>query len=801
MILSTRIAMAAFPPIFRALPGQRGRRDPRAKWMDCGRAIFAVVVLTSFLSACSTTKDPVERSRAEFSGGDRTEAFIRLRQAVRDTPDNPALRAYYLRQRELLTAEHLADAERARAAGRLDEAARRYRKAQEIDPEHPRARAGLEAIEADRRRAAQFAEAEAAWARNDLATAERLVRALLAGAPNNARARRLLRDIEERAERRAPPAEALTGPLAKPVSLQFRDAPLRVVFEALSHAAGLNFVFDRDVRIDAPVTLFVRDSSVDEVIKLVAITQQIERKVLNANSVLIYPATPAKQRDYQELVTRSFYLANADAKQAQSLLKQLVKSKDLFIDEKLNLLVIKDTPQAVRLAERLLASLDVAEPEVMLEVEVLEVARSKLRELGLDFPDEIGYGLLRSQQQITQTQTAAGIVSEVVTLPGSEIAPGVVPRAQWGDLTGYVTNPALTLRLRAEDGDTNLLANPRIRVKNREKAKIHIGEKLPVFTTTSTANVGVSASVSYLDVGLKLDVEPAVTLDDEVAIKVALEVSNIVREVQGPSDSLAYQVGTRSAATVLRLRNGETQVLAGLISDEERRSAQRLPGLGDLPLIGRLFSSERNNASKTEIVLLITPRIVRNIVAPSLARADLPAGTDASIGAARLALGPTLPGSLGLWGSDAGAPSQAPDALPRGTPLPDDAPLLAPSATAPDGPAVLSLQAPSTARSGERIHVTLDLVVPGSIAGGEAILGFDPLRLEPAGGQPAGDGRISVDLPAGAEHVTVQVPFVVRPGTSGTVDISLEDATVRRSSGETTTPEGSGGAVSIEVTL
>lgn len=801
MILSTRVAMATFPPIFRIPPGQRGCRDPGAKWMDYGRAIFAVLVLTSFLSACSTTKDPIERSRAEFSGGDRTQAFARLRQAVRDMPNDPELRAYYIRQRELLTAERLADAERARAAGRLDEAARRYREAQEIDPDHPRARAGLEAIEADRRRAAQFAEAEAAWARNDLATAERLVRGLLAGAPNNARARRLLRDIEERAEHQAPLAEALSGPLAKPVSLQFRDAPLRVVFEALSHAAGLNFVFDRDVRIDAPVTLFVRDSSVDEVIKLVAITQQIERKVLNANSVLIYPATPAKQRDYQELVTRSFYLANADAKQAQSLLKQLVKSKDMFIDEKLNLLVIKDTPQAVRLAERLLASLDVAEPEVMLEVEVLEVARSKLRELGLDFPDEIGYGLLRSQQQITQTQTAAGIVSEVVTLPGSEIAPGVVPRAQWGDLTGYVTNPALTLRLRAEDGDTNLLANPRIRVKNREKAKIHIGEKLPVFTTTSTANVGVSASVSYLDVGLKLDVEPAVTLDDEVAIKVALEVSNIVREVPGPSDSLAYQVGTRSAATVLRLRNGETQVLAGLISDEERRSAQRLPGLGDLPLIGRLFSSERNNASKTEIVLLITPRIVRNIVAPSLARADLPAGTDASIGAARLALGPTLPGSLGLWGSDTGAPSQPPDALPRRPSLPDDAPPLAPPETAPDGPAVLSIQGPSTARSGERIHVTLDLVVPGSIAGGEAILGFDPLRLEPAGGQPAGNGRISVDLPAGVEHVTVQVPFVVRPGTSGTLDISLDEAIVRRSSGETTTPERSGGVVSIEVTL
>ena len=134
-----------------------------------------------------------------------------------------------------------------------------------------------------------------------------------------------------------------------------------------------------------------------------------------------------------------------------------------------------------------------------------------------------------------------------------------------------------------------MLANPRIRVKNREKAKIHIGDKLPVFTTTSTANVGVSASVTYLDVGLKLDVESNVTLDDEVSMKVALEVSSIVKEVTGPSNSLAYQVGTRSASTVLRLKNGETQVLAGLINDEERKSTSHIPGLGEIPIIGRAF--------------------------------------------------------------------------------------------------------------------------------------------------------------------------------------------------------------------
>ena len=160
------------------------------------------------------------------------------------------------------------------------------------------------------------------------------------------------------------------------------------------------------------------------------------------------------------------------------------------------------------------------------------------------------------------------------------------------------TNPLFLFQLRQQDGATSVLANPRIRVKNKEKARVHIGDRVPVITTTAAATGGfVSESVSYLDVGLKLEVEPLIYLEDEVGIKVALEVSNIAREMRSPSSStLTYQIGTRNAATTLRLRDGETQILAGLISDEDRRSADRVPGLGDLPVIGRLFSQTRDNS-------------------------------------------------------------------------------------------------------------------------------------------------------------------------------------------------------------
>ena len=170
-------------------------------------------------------------------------------------------------------------------------------------------------------------------------------------------------------------------------------------------------------------------------------------------------------------------------------------------------------------------------------------------------------------------------------------------------------------------------------MRNREKARVHIGEKLPIFTTTSTANVGVSASVSYLDIGLKLDVEPVIGLDNDVTIRVAMEVSNLLRQVPGPAGSLAYQVGTRVTSTSLRLADGETQVISGLINDEDRRSSAGVPGLATLPVVGALFGLNSTTRNKTEVVLLITPRILRVLNLPDAAITRMPGGTDASPGA------------------------------------------------------------------------------------------------------------------------------------------------------------------------
>lgn len=598
--------------------------------------------------------------------GRMDDGVQRLERAIREDPSDHELRAHYFRQRDLAVSQLLTLAEAERATQRLDSAQIIYQRVQKLDANNPRVRDGLASMAAQRRHEGLVREAEVLNGKGDAVGAERILRTVLAESPTHGDARRLLQTLRDRVAHTEVPAQSLNAAYSKPITLEFRDTPLKTVFEVIARSSGLNFVFDKDVKSDTKVTIFVRNTSIEEIVKLILVTNQLERKLLNENSVLIYPNTPAKTKDYQELVTRSFYLANADVKQAQALIRSLVKTKDIFADEKLNLLVIKDTPAAVRLAERLLESLDMAEPEVMLDVEVLELTRSKLQELGLRFPDQIGYGLL---QPTTSTTIVNGGVSQTSTNLGGTLAPGYVDLRNTGALTSFVSNPALMLNLKNQVGDGNLLANPRIRVKNREKAKIHIGDKVPVFTTTSTANVGVAASVSYLDVGLKLDVEPNVYLDDDVSIKVGLEVSSIVKEVSGPAGSLAYQIGTRSASTVLRLKNGETQVLAGLISDEERSSANRLPGLGDVPVLGRLFSSQMDNSSKTEIVLLITPRIVRNLARTQDVSATVPAGSELSVGTPALQVKKADARGLSLSTSPPGGPRPVAQPEPEPTPM------------------------------------------------------------------------------------------------------------------------------------
>jgi general secretion pathway protein D len=451
--------------------------------------------------------------------------------------------------------------------------------------------------------------------------------------------------------------------------------PVRTVFDVLGRAANLNFLFDKDTRTDQKTTIVVRDAQVDDVIRLILATNQLEEKVLNETTALVYPNTPQKLREYQDLVVKTFYLTNADVKQTANLIRTILKTRDIFIDEKLNMLVMKDTPNAVRLAEKLVAAQDLAEPEVMLEVEVLEVGVNRLLNLGLQYPTSVAWSLVGGGTTTTTNPgDTTGTGSTTTTTTGT---PGVFSLTEWlnrnSDMVRIaVSDPLFVLNLQKQDSDTNLLANPRIRVKNREKAKILIGERVPVLTTTAAATGGfVSQSVSYLDVGLKLEVEPLIYLDDDIGIKLGLEVSNITNTITTTGGTVTYQIGTRDTNTVLRLHDGETQILAGLINDEDRTTANKVPGLGDMPVLGRLFSNHNTTNTRTEIVLLITPRLIRNLVRPDASVIEFAAGTEASagggpLGGVSIAPPPFVPAPAAFTPPPQPAPSTA--ATPIGTP-------------------------------------------------------------------------------------------------------------------------------------
>ncbi len=559
-------------------------------------------------------QEALKQGQHLIEAGNEEQGLMRLEEALKHNPNDTELRNYYLRHRAVAVQRFLQAGDNARAAGQLDAAETAYQKAQRFDADNANVKAGLAAVARERASLSVVREAEEAYKRGELDTALNKAKEVLQANPTQRDARAIARKVEEQKMKAEQTSPQLAAALKDTITIELRDAPVRTVFELLSKKSGLNFVYDRDVPPDLRVTVFVKDTTIEEVIRFVLVTSQLERRVLNPNTVLIYPNTPNKAQAYRELTVKSFYLANADVKQTANMVRSLAKTRDLFVDEKLNLLVVRDTPEAIRMVEKLIANHDLAEPEVMLEVEVLEIGHSQLSQIGVEWPGRAALGV----------QGAAGVPGQITGTEAQNLSSGMFR------LT--VSDPLIALNLRQQAGRTNVLANPRIRVKNKEKARIHIGDKVPVITTTAGATGFVSESVNYLDVGLKLEVEPLVHLEDDVGIKVGLEVSNISNEVKTGSGTVAYQVGTRNTNTTLRLRDGETQVLAGLISDEDRRSAQKVPGLAQLPVLGRLFSSDNDTVNKTEVVLLITPRVLRNIERPGVRLEEFNSGTEMDVG-------------------------------------------------------------------------------------------------------------------------------------------------------------------------
>jgi len=571
---------------------------------------MAVLLLPLLLAGCAAQR-AYQEGNALVAQDQVGAGLAKYQEALASEPDNPVYRAAFLRARDNATARLVDQAERALAAGQTDLATQDFRRVLGIDPVNDRARAGLRQVEAERRHAGAIGEARAALDKDDVETARQKLAAVLTERPAHEAARQLMQEVEEKAAAAPKGQAALAASYRKPISLEFRDAPLKQVFEVIARHSGLNFIFDKDVKADTRTSIFLKNSTVEAAVYYLLMTNQLERQVMDGNTVLIYPNVAAKVREYQEMTVKTFFLANAEAKSIANTFKTILKARDVVVDEKLNLVILRDNPEAIRIATQLVALQDVPEPEVMLDVEVLEIRRSSVMDLGIAWPTNLSF---------TPLQTLDGLPLTVNDL------------RDFNSRNIEVTGVAATLNANKTDGDTNTLANPRIRVRNKEKAKVVIGDKIPNISATVSSGIGgfASENINYIDVGLTLNVEPTIYLNNEVAIKIGLEVSSLGESVRTTSGTVAYRIGTRSANTLLQLKDGENQVLAGLISNEDRSSGSKVPGIGDLPVVGRLFGSQRDQRDRTEIVLSITPRIVRAIQRPPASASEFGAGTEAS---------------------------------------------------------------------------------------------------------------------------------------------------------------------------
>ncbi|PXW88946.1 general secretion pathway protein D [Nitrosomonas sp. Nm84] len=696
------------------------------------------------------------------SEGKLESGLQKLEQAAREEPENKEIRTMLARLREDVLGKQLFEADNLLYAGELDQAEQRYQHILNNYPFNERAKDGIAAANLERRHIVIVESAKALLAKNDVNGAETIVRAVLQENPQQSHARQLISEINSKLSRPEVTDLVLESAFKKPVSMEFKDADLKSIFEIMSRTAGINFVFDKDIRQDSKISIFVRNNTIEDILKLILTTNQLAYKVINNNSLLIYPNTPAKLKDYQELAVRSFQVAYTDVKQMVAMVRGIVKAKDIYVNEQLNLFIMRDTLEAIRLTERLVSLNDLAEPEVMLDVAILEIARGNDFLLGPNMPQSVTFSGLTP---VGAAQTAATANLNQIGANGLGLKSFAISNQVKIDFMHNLTT-----------GD--ILANPRIRVANREKAKIHIGEKRPFFTANIQPGINsvVTSTPTFIDLGVKLDVEPRIGLNDEVTMKTTLEVSNFVRDVPGPSGATAPLVGTRNAETILTLRDGETQVLAGLIDNRELRTMTGLAGILNIPGLDRLFTNQKINRTRSEIVLLITPRIIRNIPKLSNLEREYHFGTASEAGKLPVKIQKTAAQSLAIApsGSGQGGLRGAPSAF---APSNDQQDVPNPFANAAASEPTLTMQVPTNVGLDKEFSVNVRLVGAKATVNADAQLNYESSVLELLDGGAKSGSR---SLKLGRDQVSglaTQLRFKVITSNPGQTEISIQSAT------------------------
>jgi general secretion pathway protein D len=599
------------------------------------RAAVIAALAATLVSCASTSSLRVARNAEASQNYDI--AVAEYTKLLRENPDNRDARMGLERAKLRSSQDHFTKARRLTATGQLEEALVEYQLAAELNP-------GNADIERELQETRSQLRAKVAIREDGKTRLESLIAQSLS----------------------APlPGAALPADAKLPESVVFRDANTRDVYSAIGKFTNISVVFDPTFR-DQPVSIDLRNKTLGEALDMLSKSTRNFWRTTGDREIIVVPDTAAKRREYEEEVYRTFYLSNADLKETIDILRIVVDARRIAAITATNAITLRDTPERINAAGKIISAIDKARPEVIIDVELLEVNRTHLKEFGLQ---------LASPAQGTSSPT--GLNGQVsINQPGVGVTLRDLTSLTQADV--LLTNlPSLYYRLLKSDGATRILANPQLRTTEGIAAQARFGERVPVPVTTFAplAAGGVQTqpitSFNYEPIGVNIDITPRMHHDDAVSLALKIELSSI----SGTGFGGLPTFGSRSISTVIRLKDGETNMLAGLIRDEERKSFATIPGLGDIPMLGKLFGYTRNETTETDIILTLTPRIVRvlNLTAEDLQPFRVPrdAGTTGGLEL------PPLPIPL-------------PQPLPKppgGTEDAPAAPGLAPAFPVPAGPA------------------------------------------------------------------------------------------------------------------
>ena len=531
--------------------------------LDRRRWVVALLVAAA-LAGCVTSAALREGRRAE-ERQDYDVAVVEYTRALQSDPDNVNARTGLQRAKLRASQDHFTRARRFVGTGQLEEAAAEYKVASELNPDNPVIREELEKTQ-------NLLRAKIAVNRDGKTDLEALVDRMRA----------------QRVPGLEVPAEAL------PDELIFRDASNQIIIRALAQMAKVNVVFDPAFR-PSPISIEIRNQTFAEALQSITGSTQNFYRVTAPRTITIIPDTPAKRREYEEDIVRTFYLSNADLKETMDLLRIVIDARRIGGVQGTNAITITDTAERIEAAGRLIGMIDKARPEVMTDVELLEVNRSRLTEYGLQFASPNSAGI----NGVADVNKPGLTFDDLRNLTGAQV---------------FMTQvPGLYYRLLKQDRTTRVLANPQLRSQVGYSAQAQFGDRVPVPVTTFSpiATGGVNqqpiTSFNYENIGVNIDINPRTHMNNEVTLALTIQVTSI----SGTGFGGLPTFGNRLIKTTIRLKDGETNMLAGLIRDDERKVRDGIPGLSDIPGIGHLLGHSSNERNQTDVIVMLTPRIVR----------------------------------------------------------------------------------------------------------------------------------------------------------------------------------------------